>query len=234
MTWLSRLLWALVVVFLILAFCNCSLPNWRVFQKTVDSRDGQKPVVQVQGERRAAAYIVARTTPPVPDPAVAVVDVQSVAQGLSASLGQPDVPVTLEDKDQVIAALRAGNMAKDKQLDKWKEFARKYAGKPLEDTGINLAGPAGILGLVGIMAACVACPAIGYALLRVIPLLWGFFRATTSAIGEFTRERPDAGSELATKLRGKMDQAHKSLVKIRASKVRIPESVSHAPFPVTS
>jgi len=200
---------------------GCTMAQWRVFQKKVEGKDGEKPAAQVEGEKRAAAYIVARTTPPVPDPAAAVQDVNQVATGLSASLGQPAKPVTLEDKDAVIASLTAGLKAKDAQLDKWREFARRYNGKPLEDTGINLAGPAGILGLVAVIAACIFVPGFGYVLLRMLPLLWSFFRRTTEAVADFAKARPDAGKELAGKLAEKMDKAHKRLVRARADKLRI-------------
>ncbi len=201
---------------LALTLAGCQLAQWRVFQKKVDGKDGEKPAAQVEGEKRAAAYIVARTTPPVADPAGAVVDVNQVATGLSASLGQPEKPVTVADKDAVIATLTAGLKAKDAQLDKWRAFGRKYAGTPLENTGVNLAGPAGFLGLLGVIAACVFVPGFGYVLLRLLPLLWGFFRRTTEAIGDFAKSNPDAGKQLAATLGDKMDKVHKRLVKTRA------------------
>jgi hypothetical protein len=216
------LLWAFFVG-------GCQVAQWRVFQKKVDGADSVKPMAQVEGEKRAAAYIVARTTPPVVDPAKAVTDVNQVATGLSASLGQPEKPVTLADKDAVIATLTAGLKAKDAQLDKWRAFGRKYAGTPLEDTGINLAGPAGLLALVGVIAACVFIPGFGYVLLRLLPLLWGFFRRTTEAIGDFAKANPDAGKELAATLGDKMDKVHKRLVRTRAKAHKLSAVISATP-----
>lgn len=205
-----------VVVAIVFLCAGCQVAQWRVFQKKVDGKEGEKPAAQVEGEKRAAAYIVARTTPPVADPAGAVQDVHQVATGLSSSLGQPAKPVTQADKDAVIATLSAGLKAKDAQLDRWREFGRKYAGTPLEDTGINLAGPAGLVAFVAVIAACVFIPGFGYVLLRLLPLLWGFFRRTTEAIGDFAKANPDAGKKLAVTLGDKMDKVHKRLVKARA------------------
>lgn len=210
---------------------GCQMAQWRVFQKKVEAKDGEKPAAQVEGEKQAAAYIVARTTPPVADPVAAVADVNQVATGLSVSLGQPAKAVTLADKDAVIASLTAGLRAKDAQLDKWRTFARKYAGTPLEDTGINLAGPAGFLGLVGVIAACIFVPGFGYVLLRLLPLLWGFFRRTTEAIGEFAKSNPDAGKELAATLGDKMDKVHKRLVKARAKTHKLSAVISATATP---
>lgn len=203
---------------------GCALPQWRVFQAKVDPAAGQKPDAQVEGEKRAAAYLVARTTPPVVDPPAAVADAHQVASRLSASLGPPAEPVTasVDDRDSVIASLRAGLEAKEKQIDQWRAFARKYAGKPIEDTGINLAGPAGVLALAAVVAACIAFPVLGHLLLRVLPVLWGYFSRTTEAIHDFASARPDAAKELAAELSRKMDTAHKKLVRVRASSKRIP------------
>lgn len=194
---------------------SCALPQWRVFEKKIDPKLSEKPAAQIEGERQAASYIVQRSAPPVANPASAVSDIHAVATGLSASLGEPARPVSVEDKDSIISGLRTGLRAKEEQLEKWKAFGRKYAGKEIEDTGINLAGPAGLLALAGVVAACVACPALGYLLLRVVPLLWGFFTRTTSTIAEYAAEHPAAGEQLKAKLSRKMDEAHKKLVRRR-------------------
>lgn len=214
---------AMAVAIALLALSGCALPQWRVFQKTIPADQSAPPPAQVEGQKRAAAYIAAVTTPPVANPAQTVGDVHEVAADLSASLGQPKEPVKAEDRDKVIRGLQDGLKAKDAQLDAWRAFGRKYAGTPLEGTGINLAGPAGLLGLVGVVAACIACPALGYAVLRVLPVLWGYFRRTTQAIGEFAAERPEAGAALASKLGDRMDKVHKRLVKVRAADFQIPK-----------
>lgn len=210
-----------LVLALVFFFTACQLPQWRVFQKKVDPAMGEKPPAQVEGEKRAAAYIVAATQPPVKDPGAAVADVHEVATGLSASLGQPAKTVTVEDREAIIASLRAGLLAKDKQLDAWRAFGRKYARTPLEGTGINLAGPAGLLGLVLVVAACVACPPIGYALVRVLPLLWGFFRRVTSSVAELAKSNSGAADALKATLSKRMDEAHKTLVERWAAPAKV-------------
>lgn len=201
-------------IFAVVLMCaaGCQLAQWRVFQAKVPA-NVEKPAAQIEGEKRAARYIEVRSTAPVPDPVTAVADIHSVAVGLSASLGEPARPVTLEDKDAVILALRAGLKAKDAQLDQWKAFGRKYGGKPLEDTGINLAGPAGLLAFAGVIAACVFVPGFGYLLLRVLPLLWGALRQMAVGVEAFAKEVPDAAEKLKTQyLARKMDSGPKALI----------------------
>lgn len=215
---------------------GCALPDWRVFQAKVDAKAAEKPKAQVEGEKRAAAYLVARTTPPVVDPPAAVADAHQVASGLAASLGPPAEPVTasVDDRDSVIASLRAGLEAKEKQIDQWRAFARKYAGKPLEDTGINLAGPAGVLALAGVVAACIAVPGLGWALLRIIPVLFGMVKRMTAGIESYARDMPEEGERLkAAYLGRKMDTLDKRVVKAAKKRLR-PEditSTTRAPFP---
>lgn len=214
MNWIQRILWGLVAILLLMALCSCSvLPEWRVFQKKVPATMTEKPPAQVEGEKRAAAYIREVTRPPVANPGAVVEKVHEVATDLSASLGEPARPVSVEDKDAIIASLRAGLKAKDDQLDKWKAFGRKYGGKELEGTGVDLAGPAGLVGFVAVIVACVAFPPIGYALLRVLPLLWGFFRRTTAAIAEAAASSPDAANVVKARLSSRLDEAHKVLVR---------------------
>lgn len=220
-----RLAWAVGLVALAAACLilapGCSLPQWRVFQRQVPATQSEKPARQVEGERQGAALIRELTSPPVPDPGHAVQQVHAVAVDLSASLGEPAQPVRVEDQAAVVAALRSGLAAKDRQLDQWRQFGRKYGGTPLEGTGINLAGPAGLVGLVGVVVLCVAVPPIGYALLRCLPVLWGYFRSTTRAVADYAAAHPEAGDELKAQLSRRMDRAHKRLVKARA-----PASVS--------
>jgi hypothetical protein len=195
---------------------GCALPQWRVFQAKVDPKLAEKPALQVEGEKRAASYIAKRTAPPVPDPVAAVADVQQVAVGLTASLGEPAKAVVLADKADVLAEMRGALLAKERQLDKWKDFGRKHAGKPIEDTGVNLAGPAGLLGLIGIIAACVACPPLFWALLRGVPVLWGMVRRMSAGIESFAAEVPGPGETLkANYLARKMDTLDKRIVRRR-------------------
>jgi len=208
---------------------GCQVAQWRVLQKKVDGADGVKPAAQVEGEKRAAAYIVARTTPPVADPAVAVQDVNQVATGLSSSLGQPATPVTTADRDAAIATLTAGLKAKDAQLDKWRAFGRKHAGVALEDTGINLAGPAGLLAFAGVIAACIFVPGFGYVLLRLVPVLWGMVKRMAAGIESFAADAPAQGKVLKEAyLSRKMNEVDKRIVKQRKKAIRPEELISAA------
>jgi len=206
----------LIILLALLTLGGCAMPEWRVFQRKVPVTMSEKPAKQIEGEKQGAALIREITTPPVQDAAVAVQKVHEVAISLSASLGEPAQPVKLEDQAAVIAALRNGLIAKEHQLEQWKAFGKKYGGMPLEGTGIDLAGPTGFIGLIAIVALCIAFPPIGYIILRALPVLWGYFRSSTTAISGFIAEHPDAGEQLKAKLSSKMDLAHKRLVKARA------------------
>lgn len=231
---LSRPLTIVAVIYalLLMALAGCALPQWRIFQSKVDPKLAEKAKPQVEAERQAAAFIAEVSKPGTPVAPAAMKQklesIHAVAVPLSASLGEPEKPVAIEDQEVVIAALRKGLIEEQKKAEQWREFARKFANQPIEGTGINLAGPAGVVGLVLVIAACIAFPPIGYVLLRALPLLWGYFRRTTTAIGEFTKENPDAGKELAAKLSKKMDEAHKRLVRKRASASRITNVVPTA------
>ena len=203
-----------IAVVLLLLLCGCSLPQWRVFQKTVPTDTGPAPAV-IESQRRAAALIVDLSASLSADPAKQVSDIHAVAVPLSVSLGEPLKRATVFQAPDVVASLRKSSLDAQAKAEKWREFARKHGGTPLEGTGVNLAGPAGLLGLIAVVAACVAFPPIGYVLLRALPVLWGFFRSTTSAISEFTTSNPDEGERLKLTLSRKMDAAHKRLVKTR-------------------
>ena len=204
-----------IAVVLLAVLCGgCSLPQWRVFQKTVPTDTGPAPAV-IESQRRAAALIVDLSASLSADPAKQVSDIHAVAVPLSVSLGEPLKRATEFQAPDVVASLRKSSLDAQAKAEKWREFARKHGGTPLEGTGVNLAGPTGILALIAVIAACVAFPPIGYVLLRALPVLWGFFRSTTSAISEFTTANPDEGERLKLTLSRKMDAAHKRLVKTR-------------------
>jgi len=207
-----------IALCLLALLCGCSMPQWRVGQKTVPVDAG--PSVQaVESQRRAAALIVDLSASLSSDPGKQVADIHAVAVPLSVSLGEPLKRATVFQAPDVVTALRKSSLDAQAKADKWREFSRKYAGTPLEGTGVNLAGPAGLLGLIGVIAACVAFPPIGYLLLRALPVLWGFFRSTTGAVAEFAASNPDKAQELKNTLSRKMDLAHKKLVKVRGVKI---------------
>ena len=204
-----------IAVVLLAVLCGgCSLPQWRVFQKTVPTDTGPAPAV-IESQRRAAALIVDLSASLSADPAKQVSDIHAVAVPLSVSLGEPLKRATVFQAPDVVASLRKSSLDAQAKAEKWREFARKYGGAPLEGTGVNLAGPTGIVALIAVIALCVIFPPVGYLLLRALPVLWGFFRSTTSAISEFTTSNPDEGERLKLTLSRKMDAAHKRLVKTR-------------------
>ena len=203
-----------IAVCLLLLLCGCSLPNWRVWQKTVPTDTGPAPAV-IEAQRQGARFIERKSAAPEANPTKQLAAIHAVAQPLSRSLGEPAKPVADDDTRRTIEGLERATIDAQAKAEKWREFARKYAGTPLEGTGVNLAGPTGILALIAVIAACVAFPPIGYLLLRALPVLWGFFRSTTSAISEFTASNPDEGERLKLTLSRKMDAAHKRLVKTR-------------------
>lgn len=216
------LVWLLAHVLLLLvifAQTGCALPEWRVFQKRIDPTLGEKPVAQIEAEKRSAALIVDLSASPAANPVARLAEIHAVAVPLSTSLGEPLKRATVFEAPAVISQSRAGLLAAQARAEQWKSFARKYAGTPLEDTGLNLAGPAGLLALAGLIAACIACPALGYLVLRVLPLLWGFFSRTTSAVAEFAQAHPAAATQLAGTLSVKMDAAHKALVRRHARRI---------------
>lgn len=197
---------------------GCALPQWRIGQTKIPTDSGPPPKT-IEAQRQAAALIVDLSAAPAPDPVARITEIHRIAQPLSASLGEPLRRAKPFEAPQVIAANQAALLTAQAQAAKWREFSRKHAGQALEDTGINLAGPAGLLGLLALAAACIACPPIGYLLLRALPVLWGYFRTTTSAVSEFAALHPDSGADLKATLSRKMDTAHKRLVRLRARPV---------------
>lgn len=194
---------------------GCVLPQWRVFQKRVDAKLAEKSSEQVEAERRAAAFIKQRSTPqPAATPAEqgkALTEIRAVAEGLSNSLGEPAKPVTAVDYEHVIAELRHGVLAEQKKAEQWRAFALKYAGRPIEDTGINLAGPAGVLAFVGVIVACIVVPGFGWLLLRVVPVLWSALKRAAGAVESLAREAPAAVAKIKATLPNNEDAARKAV-----------------------
>jgi len=216
---------ALALLVLNVSLCGCSLTGWRVGQAKVPVDTG--PSVQsVESQRRAAALIVDLSASLSSDPGKQIADIHTVAIPLSISLGEPLKRATVFQAPDVVASLRRSTLDAQAKADKWRDFSKKYAGTALEDTGINLAGPTGFLALIAVIALCVAFPPIGYLLLRALPLLWGFFRATTNGVANFVAENPEAGADLKAQLSRKLDASHKRLVKKRATPADKPATAS--------
>lgn len=206
---------AVIALFLM---TGCALPQWRVFQKTVPQDTGPTPAV-IEAQRAGAKFIERKSAAPEANTTKQLAAIHAVAQPLSRSLGEPLKPIADDDTRRTIAGLERATIEVQAKADKWREFARKHGGAALEDTGINLAGPAGLLGLIGVIAACIAFPPIGYLILRALPVLWGFFQSTTGAVAEFAASHPDEAQQLKDTLSRKMDTAHKKLVRARGVKI---------------
>lgn len=215
---------SLVLLVLIVSLCGCSLTGWRVGQKKVPLDTGPS-IESVESQRRAAALIADLSASVSFDPGKQISDIHAVAVPLSASLGEPLKRAAVFQAPDVVAALRKSTLDAQAKAQKWQAFSVKYAGTPLEDTGINLAGPAGFMGLIGVVALCIMFPPVGYLLLRVLPVLWGYFVASTNGIANFVASNPRAGADLKAQLSRKLDTSHKRLVKKRATPADMPEPV---------
>lgn len=202
------------VILVCLALAGCALPQWRVFQKRIDPKLAEKPAAQVEAERQGARFIVDKSASLGVDPAAQIAGIHAVAVPLAASLGEPARPVAPADQAAVIEALRKGLRAEQAKAEQWREFARKYAGRPLEDTGINLAGPAGFVGLMLVIAACVLVPGLPYLLLRVVPVLWGGLRQAARGIEQIAEKAPSAVAELKEELAKRSTPAKRTAVRM--------------------
>ena len=208
----------LLAVFL-LTMAGCQMAQWRVLQAKIDPKLTEKPAEQIEAERQGAQFIRDKSNAPEVDVVEQLKVIHAVAVPLSSSLGTPEEPKRGVTPHETIKALQRGLMAQQRRTEQWKAFAIKHAGAEIEGTGFNLAGPAGLFAFAAIIALCVLVPPIGYMLLRMLPVLWGFFRKTTNAVAEFAEKRPDAANDLAVTLRGNLDSSHKRLVKSKALKV---------------
>lgn len=220
-------IWAGAALLIVALLAGCALmPEWRVFQAKVDPKLAEKPAEQVEAERRAAAFIRETSARPAADPVAQVATIHSVAVPLASSLGEPKVAATAADKDRIIAELRHGVLAEQRNAEQWKAFARKYASKPLEDTGINLAGPAGLLFLVGIVAACIFVPGFGYVLLRLLPVLWSALTRAVGLVEKVATEAPAAVAKFKSTLPQREDAARKAVRLAKRRAIPAPPTVA--------
>lgn len=212
----GRITLSLLSVIAFLFLTACQMAQWRVLQEKIDPKLVEKPKGQIEAERQGAQYISVKSSIPEQDTIKQLQEIHAVAVPLSSSLGAPEVPMTVEDAQKTIKSLEGALTSQQRQADAWRDFARKNAGVKLEGTGYNLAGPAGLAALAGVIALCVLVPPIGYVFLRMLPVLWGFFRKATNAVSEFADKRPDAANDLAVTLRGNLNSSHKRLINKKA------------------
>jgi hypothetical protein len=202
----------LIVIAIALALSGCALlPEIRLFQTKVPDL-GTKPAVELETERQAAAYIVTRTTPPIPADAAPLVisDVHAVAYGLSASLGAPAEAVTVDDRDAIIAAQAKALGAAQARADKWQAFSRKHAGVELEGTGFDLMPFLGTGGFIAMIALIVCFPVVGLVLMRIIRAGWWGIKA----FRDLAAKVPEAAAEIMTEQSKAMDRADKRALKL--------------------
>lgn len=216
MRFLTTILLAVVLMLVTLTGCM----HLRIFQKKVPT-DTEKPSVQVEGEKRAAELIQLISAPPVAHPEVAIVAVHEVATGLSNSLGKPLIPVKLEDQTNIINELRSGILAKEKQLEGWKAYGRKYGGMTIEGTGFDIGPLLGTGGLLGVIALCIFVPGFGFVILRVVPVLWGMVRRMATGIEAYSTALPAEGAKLKHAFLGRtMNEIDKRVVDGRKKKIK--------------
>ncbi len=207
---LNGLLFVLgLLVIIVWAIFISSCTATRVFQKKVPATDSVATPAQLEGQKVAARWIALRTASPFVLPPSGVADVHDVALSLSASLGEPARAVAVDDREAVITALSSGLRAKEEQLERWKAFGRKYGGKPIEGTGINLAAGALWVWILAIVAACVFIPGFGWVLLRLVPVLWSAVKRGAQALESVAARAPEAVAAVKAALPQREDATRK-------------------------
>lgn len=200
---------ALLLGVLGVALAGCALlPQWRVFQAKVPP-PVVKGLAQTEFERRAAELLAARLEQPVA--------LQPVARQLSASLGAPQKPITEPDTGKAagiaVAELRLGQAQMQAQLATLNRRLATYQGKEIEGTGLNLAGPAGLLGIAGVVALGIFVPGFLTFLLFVIRRLRATIQQMAQAREEHRIAFPKAAKELDEWSTSAMDRFAKKIVK---------------------
>jgi len=213
-----------------LMLAGCSVPQWRIFQAKVPTETGRTDA-QAEGEKRAAAYIEARSRPPVADPVEAVTDIHTVAAPLSASLGPPSRPITTDDREAVIAGLQKALAAKEAELEKWRAFARKHGGRTIEGTGINILPFVGTGGFIALIVLIVLFPPLGYLLVRVLPVLWSALRSIARGVETVAVKAPGAAKAVKSELSRVMDRSEKTA--IRVAKTGVTPDLDHEILPAS-
>jgi hypothetical protein len=189
-------------------------PQWRVGQATVPI-----PIVktekQVEAERQAADLLARKIQEPA--------ELKPVAVGLSASLGEPKVPLkdTPQAPDKAVEALKQGLLLQQEQLAVLNKKLAKYQGKEVEDTGLNLFAPTTGLGLIGLIAACIFVPGFLTFVIFLIRRLFATIRVLVTKIQAFEAEEPVAAKKLKDSLSRGMDSQHKDIVRsVKAQLIR--------------
>ena len=201
----------LFTLFAAILLSGCSLlPEARVFQKKVPVEEVSPEILE--GQRQGAKYIEQVSASPGDDPAKKIEDIHRVAVPLSSSLGEPKKITTVDDRDNVIAALKKANLAEQKKAEDWKKFANKYGGKEIEGTGVDLAAPGAFLGTATIVALFIFVPGTLSVALFVIRRLRLTLQQTVKSVEEFSAENPDAAEKLRRYQSSNLDRDEKKII----------------------
>jgi len=195
------------------------MAQWRVLQEKIDPELAEKPEKQIEAERQGAQFIRDKSATLEADPEKQVQEIHSVAVPLSDSLGVPKSVIEVDDSQKAIKALERGLLAEQARAEEWKAFAKKYAYKELEDTGVNLFTPTALLGFAGIAALCIFVPGFLTFLLFVIRRMRTGLQQVTQAVEQYKIEKPKEAKVLGEHLSSAMDATTKKLIKGHRAKV---------------
>ena len=214
----------------IIPLSGCSLlPSMRVFEKKVPVEQASPAIVESQ--RQGAKFIEQVSIPSTADPIRALAAIHSVAIPLSSSLGEPKKAITIDSRDEVIAALKKSVLSEQKKADDWKQFAQKYGNKTIEGTGIDLAAPGALLGLVTLAALFIFVPGTLTVALFVIRRAKSTVTQIAQSVEEYAAKNPTAAADLKGRLSSNLDRAEKAVVS-EAKKYINPDKVAEAAKPV--
>lgn len=200
------------IFFFLLLLTGCSTSFGRFFQAKVPAPI-LKQEAQVEAERRSADLLAHNIlTPP---------ELRFVAIDLSNSLGKPHNPIVVPSAASLPAAatlstkeLDAGIVKAQEQVVDLNKNLTRYAGKEIEDTGVNLLGPGTITILLVLAVLGVIFPPV----FTVLSIMYRRLKQTTSTIidqidvAAKAPETQEAVSTLKVELSKKMDMAHKKVV----------------------
>jgi hypothetical protein len=205
---IARHVVAAILVAVVLMLTGCTVPQWRVFQKTIPAPVA-KSDEQVEGERQAADLIAKTIEEPVA--------LKPVAQGLSESLGKPAKPLdhttVAVSSERAVKRLETGVVELRNAREKQDAFLERYQGMEIENTGVNLFGGSVFLSMAAVVALCIFVPGFGSLVLFMIRRMHAAGKQVVEGIEQFKHAEPDKAAELQEWLSAHMDQAAKAQVK---------------------
>jgi len=207
----------------VLALSGCiGVPQWRVGQAEVP-----KPLAKneklIESERQAADLLARRmvtlnryvaSVPHYSTIVKEMSELSDVSVSLSNSLGTPTVPIKDGPKASVVAVegIRKGIAEQQKQAGKLNKTLAKYAGKEIEDTGINLFGGSVVLSVGAFIAAIIFIPGFGTFILFAYRRMRKTVGQIAAGVEAHTVEDPAAGAALKEWLSAELDKSSKAIV----------------------